>query len=222
MTYPPVNKDFGSITLDWAHPDQRTLTEASSLLNSYLGDGFVRPSELEQLTTGRGVLVRALDGAGQLVGAATARVLNQRDLYAVQERLRRAGIRADLVGNLVGELKSAAVVPEARGLGIGSAMIRARMEFLAAQGCAMILCASWATAGRSSQGLLEAAGFRQLAAIPGYWSDEQSTAGYLCPSCGTHCVCTAFVMLHGDAGHATAAGSGAQSSKASAISPSAR
>lgn len=192
---PGTSAEMGTFTLDSRCPEAAILEGAVSVLNGSLGAGFVGTADLEELTKRNGVLVRAHAGTGGLLGAATARVLDQRTLHGVQERLRTAGVRIDLVGNLVGELKSAAVIPTARGRGIGSAMIAARLEFLRARRCAMVLCASWATDGQSSKGLLEAAGFQQVAVIPGYWSDEQLAAGYLCPSCGQECSCTAFVMV---------------------------
>ncbi|MET4144324.1 ribosomal protein S18 acetylase RimI-like enzyme [Arthrobacter sp. UYCo732] len=119
-------------------------------------------------------------------------------MHAIQERLRAAGVGLQLVGNLVGELKSSAVTPAARGQGIGSAMVRERLDYLRGQGCRYAVSASWVSnnGAHSSLGPLARAGFERVAAIPGYWAADQEAAGYLCEDCGAACTCTAIIMIH--------------------------
>jgi ribosomal protein S18 acetylase RimI-like enzyme len=187
-----------NVTLHVGAPGPAVATEAAALLNESLGSGFIRPSALAELTTeGGGVLIRARGRDGDLLGATTARVLDQKSHTALQDRLRLATVDAGLEGRPVGELKSIVVAPAARGMGLGTVMLAASLDFLKAGGCRYVVSASWVSADpqHSSLGLLERAGFAQLATIPCFWADDQKDAGYLCPTCGPECVCAAIILV---------------------------
>jgi ribosomal protein S18 acetylase RimI-like enzyme len=179
-------------------PEPAVAAEAAALLNESLGAGFIRPSDLAELTASHGgVLIRGRNRPGQLFGAATARRLDQGDVKALQDLLSRAGVEAGLDGHRVGELKSIVVAPTARGMGLGTAMLAASLDFLKACGCRYIVSASWVSADpqQSSLRMLERAGFAQMATIPSFWADDQKAAGYLCPECGAECVCAAVILV---------------------------
>lgn len=187
-----------NVTLHVGAPGPAVATEAAALLNESLGTGYIRPSALAELTTeGGGVLIRARGRDGGLLGATTARVLDQKSHTALQDRLRLAAVDAGLEGRRVGELKSIVVAPAARGIGLGTIMLAASLDFLKAGGCRYVVSASWVSADpqHSSLGLLERAGFAQLATIPCFWADDQKAAGYRCPTCGPECVCAAIILV---------------------------
>jgi ribosomal protein S18 acetylase RimI-like enzyme len=173
------------------------ILEAAALLNASLGDGYVDPAALAELAAGgRGILVRARGKRGQIVGAATTRILTPAQATALQGKV-PAAAGTLLAGHRIGELKSSAVTPAARGRGIGTDMLRTSLAFLAAGGCRYAITASWVSAdtARTSLGLLERAGFTTLATVPGYWADDQAGAGYTCHDCGGRCRCTAVIMV---------------------------
>ncbi|MFF2244702.1 GNAT family N-acetyltransferase [Arthrobacter sp. NPDC058130] len=187
-----------NVNLHVGAPGPAVATETAALLNEYLGSGFIRPSDLEELTADRGgVLVRARNRPGQLLGAATGRLLGRKEVNALQDRLSRAGVEAGLDGHRVGELKSIVVARAARGMGLGTKMLAASVDFLKASGCRYVVTASWVSADphQSSLGMLERAGFAQMATIPAFWADDQTAAGYLCPECGAKCVCAAIILV---------------------------
>ena len=187
-----------NISLHVGAPGPAVATEAAALLNESLGSGFIRPSALAELTVeGGGVLIRARSRHGDLLGATTARVLDQKSHAALQDRLRRAAADAGLGGRRVGEIKSIVVAPAARGMGLGTIMLAACLDFLKAGGCRYVVSASWVSADpqHSSLGMFERAGFAQLATIPSFWADDQKVAGYLCPVCGPECVCAAIILV---------------------------
>jgi hypothetical protein len=76
-------------------------------------------------------------------------------------------------------------------------MLQASLNFLRATGCRYALTASWVSSdpAHSSPGLLERAGFAQVAIVPGYWAADQAAAGYACPDCAEGCHCTAVIMV---------------------------
>ncbi len=82
-------------------------------------------------------------------------------------------------------------------MGLGTIMLAASLDFLKAGGCRYVVSASWVSADpqHSSLRLLERAGFAQQATIPRFWADDQKAAGYLCPTCGPECVCTAIILV---------------------------
>lgn len=187
-----------NVSLHVGAPGRSVATEAAALLNESLGSNFIRPSALAELTLeGGGVLIRARSRDGNLLGAATARVLDQKSHTRLQDRLRLAAADAGLGGRRVGEIKSIVVAPGARGMGLGTIMLAACLDFLKAGGCRYVVSASWVSADprHSSLGMFERAGFAQLATIPSYWADDQKVAGYLCPTCGPECVCAAIIVV---------------------------
>ncbi|SKB46835.1 Sortase and related acyltransferases [Arthrobacter sp. 49Tsu3.1M3] len=187
-----------NVSLHVGAPGSAVASETAALLNESLGSGFTQPSALAQLTAdGGGVLIRARGRGGGLLGAATARVLDQGSQAVLRDRLRITGVDAGLDGRRVGELKSIVVGPAARGTGIGSIMLAASLDFLKARGCHEVVSASWVSADprHSSLGMLERAGFAQVATIAAFWADDQQAAGYLCPLCGDGCVCAAVILV---------------------------
>lgn len=177
-------------------PDPAVILESAALLNASLGDGYVDPADLAELAAGgRGILVRARGKRGQLLAAATARILTPAQATALRDNL-PSGAGILLAGHRVGELKSSVVVPAARGRGIGTDMLRATLQFLAAGGCRYAVTASWVAvdAAHTSLGMLDRAGFTALATVPGYWADDQTAGGFTCPDCGDKCRCTAAIM----------------------------
>ena len=192
------SRTASNVYLHVGAPGPAVATEVAALLNESLGSGFIRPADLAELAAGQeGVLIRARTGPGQLFGAATARLLGQEDVDALKDLLSRAGVEASLEGHRVGELKSVVVAPAARGMGLGTVMLAASLDFLKAGGCRYVVSASWVSADpqHSSLGMLERAGFVQLATIPCFWAEGQKAAGYLCPECGAECVCAAVILV---------------------------
>ena len=186
------------VALHTEQPTPAEAAEAAALFNDSFGAGFTREKDLVELSgSDSGILVQARDTAGELMGAATARILDEMSTAGLEQRLRAAGVhRAGLEGQSVGELRSSAVVPHARGRGVGLDLVRKRLDYLKAQGCTYAVCASWAPSrgGSSSQGILNAVGFEIVAVIPRYWAEEQKIEQYLCSVCGQDCECEAIIM----------------------------
>ena len=118
-----------NVSLHVGAPGPAVAAEAAALLNESLGSGFIRPSALAELTiNGGGVLIRARSRDGDLLGASTACVLDHESHTALQDRLRLATGDAGLEGHRVGEIKSIAVAPAARGVGLGTIMLAACLD----------------------------------------------------------------------------------------------
>lgn len=199
MSTTTLHRPSAAASLHVGAPGTAAAAEVSALLNAALGAGFITPGQVAAMTGGSsGVAVRARGRRGNLLGAATARVLTAVQAEALQASLCAAGAPGQVLsGHRIGELKSSAVAPDARGRGIGTQMLQARLAFLRSGGCRYAVAASWisADAGHASQRILERAGFTQLATIPGYWAADQAAAGYTCHDCGQSCTCTAAIMI---------------------------
>jgi ribosomal protein S18 acetylase RimI-like enzyme len=178
-------------------PEDRSLAVAASLLNDALGSGYVSPSELEELATSEdGMVLLARGARGQIVGIATAEVMSAPAKAELESKLASAGARrVHLAENKVGMLKSAAVIPTARGKGIGLSLVNDRLNRLKALECSSAVVLAWDSGGKhSSVGVLEAAGFKRVAELPEYWREPAGQETFDCVKCGRPCVCAAIVM----------------------------
>jgi GNAT superfamily N-acetyltransferase len=178
-------------------PSDPRLPAASSLFNDALGSGFITVDSLEMLCSSPNGLVLVASGThDELIGAATAYVLDEADKTDLEAKLLAADVRRpNIVGNKVGMLKSSAVVPAAAGRGVGLRLVNERLRYLHNLGCSMVVVLAWDSGTRhSSLGVLEAAGFSQVANLPEYWREPEGQETFDCIRCGRPCVCTAIVM----------------------------
>jgi ribosomal protein S18 acetylase RimI-like enzyme len=170
---------------------------AASLLNDALGSGYVTPEELDELAKSPdGMVLLAKDSRDQLVGVGTAMVMAEETKAPLARKLADAGIRrANIIGSKVGLLKTAAVVPAARGRGIGLNLVYERLKRLKSLGCSTVLALAWVSGNEhTSLGVLRAAGFKRLGELPEYWREPDGQETFDCIKCGRPCVCTAVVL----------------------------
>jgi ribosomal protein S18 acetylase RimI-like enzyme len=96
-----------------------------------------------------------------------------------------------------GLVKSIAVSASSRGRGVATALIAQGMRELAAHGANHCYSLAWTSKqqGCALCGILTALGFRRVRQIERFWYHDSIANGYLCPSCGHPCVCSAQVMI---------------------------
>jgi ribosomal protein S18 acetylase RimI-like enzyme len=167
------------------------------LLNDALGSGFVTTEELDELAMSRnGMVLLAKNAHGELIGVATAMVMDEEAKAELAQKLADAGVRrANLLGSKVGQLKSSAVVEAARGKGIGLNLVHERLKRLKDLGCSSAIVLAWDSGSEhSSLGVLEAAGFKRVAELPEYWREPEGQETFDCIKCGRPCICTAVVL----------------------------
>lgn len=189
-------RKLDSVSISESLPDDPSRPLATSLLNDALGSGFVATSELDQLSSSTdGVVLLARDSRDQLVGVATAMIMDDDSKSALESRLAEVGVRrANIVGSRVGLLKSLAVIPPARGKGIGLNLVYEGLRRLKDLGCSTALTLAWDSGSNSSVGVFEAAGCKRIAELPEYWREPDGQETFDCIKCGRPCVCTAIVM----------------------------
>jgi len=190
-------RKLSDVDIAKATPSDPLLPHASTLLNDALGSGFVTVDDLSQLAAAdEGMVLLAKSPHGQVLGVGTAIVMSESDKEELTAKLEAAGVRrANLVGVKVGQVKTAAVVPAARGKGLGLNLVYERLSRLKALGCSTAIVLAWDSGSRqSSIGVLEAAGFSRVVDLPEFWREPEGQETFDCIRCGKPCVCTAVVM----------------------------
>jgi ribosomal protein S18 acetylase RimI-like enzyme len=178
-------------------PSSPLLAAATTLLNDALGSGVVTSEDLRALAASdEGAVLVATGSQHNIVGVATAMVLDDKSKAELEEHLSSAGIRrTNLNGSSVGILKSAAVIPEFRGQGVGLKLVNGRLSRLQRMGCSTAIAAAWDSGTHnSSVGVLESAGFERLAELKEYWREPAGQETFDCLKCGRPCLCSAIVM----------------------------
>ena len=180
----------------WTDASAPEVVRAVALLNENLGAGYVALPRLgDRMARDEAVLVTAHLGE-ELVGGAIAEVLGPEEAEDLAETLRRAGRPTTRIDDQVlGLLKTSAVIPSMRRQGIGFRLVEERLRGLEDRGCTAVYAFSWESGSRqSSRGLFEAAGFDHLVRIPDYWYQPPGEETFECIKCGKPCRCAALVM----------------------------
>lgn len=91
--------------------------------------------------------------------------------------------------------KSVAVVPGMQGQGLGTALLKASIAALVAQGATAGLAHIWRDSpGNAAERYFSKAGGQRLKIHPNRWLYLSATASYVCPLCGNQCHCSAAEM----------------------------
>jgi GNAT superfamily N-acetyltransferase len=164
---------------------------ANALVAEALGAGWYTVQKLEAMAAAPNArLFGARDEASTLLGVANAIRLGAEDhaFYRV------FGGAADVLeGKQVGSLSLSAVVPEMRGRGLGSALMRARLDWLREQGCNYAVGISWKSGlAHTSQTVFDRHDFTVLATSDSFFEAESQKYGHGCPVCGSPCRCRAL------------------------------
>jgi len=137
---------------------------------------------------------------GTLQGAVTVEVAGTfESLLALLPQDAESTFR-DLMPELefhrIGLLKSVATAPDSRSHGVGTRLVAAGVEWLWGEGSTCVLTIGWTDAeGCHIAGVAEGLGFRQIAAVPHFWTKDSQIFAYSCPSCGMPCNCEARIFV---------------------------
>jgi GNAT superfamily N-acetyltransferase len=190
-------RKLGNVTVESISDTDPALEHAVSLLNGALGTGFAsRRGLVDLVQADDAVVLLARGGQSEVLGVATALVMDGTSKAGLRSALSRAGIRSvDFTQSTVGLLKSSAVLPTARGRGVGSRLLEERLAWMTSRNCSIALALAWHSGSeQSSIGVLEAAGFARVAELREYWREEEGHETFECVRCGVPCVCTAILM----------------------------
>lgn len=174
------------------------LPAVAELFDRYLGFKPGRLAELQERNR-EGVAFLALDRSERLLGAATASVLPR---TRAQEAF-PPGQRGELAEEILAGLPSAArlgflhtsVVEEAeRRKGVGSALLRSRLEWLRYEGASGALSFLWQhpREGARAASLMERYGLNKICEVAGFWAAAHE-GGSECAACGAGCECRALL-----------------------------
>lgn len=131
----------------------------------------------------------ALTNRGKVAGFAVANRCNREWLAGALN----VGAIEHRIGSSNGYLNTLCVDEDWREKGIGSALVRARLEWLRSNDIPRVFGVSWLPEdGPSSKYLFEKFGFEELAHIREYYYQDESPRRW-CPDCGEPCSCDAKI-----------------------------
>lgn len=164
------------------------LSAVNELFAKHLGKGVAEFADLIELYEAHDGAVFMVTNDDILVAGASCRVLHDVDPY-------------DFLGftylwlnsEKVGFLASSVVIPEFQGMGIGTELVKKRLEFLVDEmGCEEIYATSWESGYHyTSRHVLENLGFKRVFTKPYYWWDSGEN---VCSKCKGKCTCSASLM----------------------------
>lgn len=160
------------------------------LLNTELGDPLYTVDDLLAAAGDATASVIFVRQEGQVAAAAVARLLVAEDVDYYSPFGPAPAALFD--GHQVGSLEALAVRPSDRGRGIGTRLLQARLEWLTAHGCDLVVAVSWLS-GRpgTSAPLYRRLGFTAGATVTDFYLEESRRDGWSCPVCGNPCRCSA-------------------------------
>lgn len=167
---------------------------AIRIVDAAIGDGYLTGADLATFVDVRSkVAFVAVDELGRVVGVGTGALVSGIERVAPADQHQSTlRLLPEIAGGPVGILKTTAVAPEARRLGLAGKLGAARIAALRVLGATTIVSLGWTDAdGCHIEPTLTRLGFEARGDIPGYWTADSIAHGYGCPTCGSPCVCTA-------------------------------
>jgi predicted N-acetyltransferase YhbS len=167
---------------------------AIRIVDAAIGDGYLTGAELETFSNVRSkVSFVAVDEHESVVGVGTGAIVSGIEHVAPSDQHQSTlRLLPEIAGGPVGILKTGAVAPEARQLGLGGRLVAAMTAALRGMGTTTIVALGWTDAdGCYIEPTLTRLGFEVRGDIRGYWTADSIAHGYGCPTCGSPCLCTA-------------------------------
>lgn len=173
-------------------PTAGELDPVLELLDAELGRGLYGREDMERAAADPTALVLVAFINGAAVAAAIGRLQLPADVhyYAAFGETARLAFGSGSVGSL----EALAVAPAARRRGLGSELIRRRVEWFRERSCRAAVAIAWmpVTHPRGfSAPLFRELGFREGPTIPDFYREESARDGWSCPADGTPCRCPA-------------------------------
>ena len=133
--------------------------------------------------------------ATEVLGVALASVVEQ-ETFREQIKLSHTELsKALLHADKVGIIHTVAVWEGFENRGIGTGIVESIIDECVDRGATSLYAVGWETdTGRNIGGLMDYFGFREIARIDGYWSEETREDGFSCDRCQElPCTCTAII-----------------------------
>jgi GNAT superfamily N-acetyltransferase len=171
-------------------PLKGSFQAAAPLLNDALGPGTYTPQSVQELAEDPRVLLLGAWKDDVLVGVSGARLLDENLSFYDAFGSGAAVLR----GKRVGSLQTSALVPAARGQGIGKRLAEARLAWLRENGCEYAVGIAWISGlAHTSRPVFERLGFVPLGESSDVFRELSTREGWSCVVCGHPCVCPAIL-----------------------------
>lgn len=176
------------------------------LFNRELGDPLYTPSGLERDRADPEAVILV----ARSEGAALGRLLIAED-FSYYERFGAVAVRAFEAGP-PGSIEALAVVPAARGRGVGRSLLEAMEQRLFALRPRTVVAVGWDSGRASALPLFRKLGYEESARVDRFYEDESRRDGWRCPVDGTPCLCGAYLFTKTIAAGQPAVGRGPRNS----------
>ncbi len=169
------------------------LNKALQLLNSRLGEGFYNRNMLESYSKDPSKFLLIAYTDEQFCGVFTGEVVSTESKNGVAQLIKSKS-DSDLE---IGILQSVAITERAENKGIGALLIKKAVSIFKQRGVVKMGGHVWSLSDNRMAQILLALGFRKMAFLPNYWSENSIERNFQCPECGNPpCTCTAIVYTY--------------------------
>lgn len=172
--------------------DHVIFPEALELLNRTQGRDLCKPDFFtKRMADPNAYVVGAFNSTGQLIGVATAQVIDEFDYYVPFD----ASLPDELKNKTVGSLATMSVREDYQGQGIGKMMSAARLDWLKSRDCKVVLGVSWLSGlAHTSDRVFEKLGFKAVARLDDFYKASSLAEPFDCPGCQkAPCACAAVL-----------------------------
>lgn len=171
--------------------DKALFPEGLELLNRTQGRDLFAPDYL--LHTVQDLKSYVVGGfqSGDLIAVGVAAVIEDFNYYVPFQ----PGITAELKDLVVGSFSTLCVREDLQGKGVGQLLSQARLDWLVAQGCQVILGISWVSGkAHTSDRVFKKFGFQEVKMLPDFFKESSIKRPFICPGCHNQpCSCAAIL-----------------------------
>ena len=162
-------------------------------MNRTQGRDLFAPDYLEAKTKEPSCFVVAAFQDLELIGVAVAQLLSNNDYYQPFSPL----IVDHLYQKRVGSLSTSCVREDVQGKGVGSELMRVRLEWLRSKTCNSFVGISWVSGKpHTSNRVFEKFGFKKVNEVKNFFYQASLDHPFVCPACGgPPCICSAIMYL---------------------------
>lgn len=184
-------------------PGPRDFKRLANIMCEALGRGYYSPEQLEELLEEDDALLLAGYDSARPVGVIVGCMLDASEMFAFEAEVMAAGgsfLFLEPMGGrpkAVGYLETICVAEQARGKGVGKALVRELELWLIERRVSWAAAHCWmnGSMGNSAR-LLSSCGWREVAYMPNHFLKATLQSGISCPICGDPpCLCDAKAMV---------------------------
>lgn len=175
--------------------EQNDISEVRHIFALQFGEGFINNSTLERFVYERSTNGLVAVNNNIILGVLITHTLSVNEIKN-ELNFEIAEIHESLPNQArIGIINSFAILPDYTGKGIGSALIKERMNWFR-ENCDAIICMCWVESNGGMEKLLIKNEFNYKMTISDYWKNNSLQENFTCKRCGAPpCLCTGKLFI---------------------------